>query len=159
MPWSDIQGLNVDPDEYLTLASEIVSAFVSNSSVAPGELPGLIAQVHDSLKSAATGKPLAQPEKPTPHIPIKRTITPDYLISLEDRRPYKSMKRHLTRLGLTPEQYRSKWGLPADYPMVAPSYAAQRSELAKRIGLGSNRKKAPQSVPTKRSRKAKEPAG
>ncbi|ACL61310.1 MucR family transcriptional regulator [Methylobacterium nodulans] len=119
----------------IELVSDIVSAYVSNNSVPVGELAGLIRSVHDAV--ARLGAPAApQPEKLVPPVPIKKTITPDYLISLEDGRRYRTLKRHLAGRGLTPEQYRAKWGLPPDYPMVAANYAAQRSELAKSIGLG-----------------------
>ncbi|WP_262273421.1 MucR family transcriptional regulator [Microvirga yunnanensis] len=129
---------------YLELAADIVSAFVSNNSVPLAELPGLIGNVHAALRRV--GQPAAQQEetKPVPAISIKKSVTPDYLISLEDGKQYKSLKRHLTKLGLTPEAYREKWDLPRDYPMVAANYAAKRSELAKSIGLGQIRSKAAQ---------------
>ena len=125
---------------YIELAADIVSAFVSNNSVTTADLPTLIASVHAALQNL--GEPTAQQEqtKLTPAVPIKRSITPDFLISLEDGKRYKSLRRHLTSRGLTPEQYREKWGLPRDYPMVAPNYAAKRSELAKSMGLGQKRK-------------------
>ena len=123
------------------LAADIVSAYVSKNSVPVTELPNLIASVHTSLTNL--GQPAsAEPEKLTPLMPIKKTVTPDYLISLEDGRQYKSLKRHLSSRGLSPEEYRRKWGLPHDYPMVAANYAAQRSELAKSSGLGRPRKAA-----------------
>ncbi|ACA20213.1 transcriptional regulator, MucR family [Methylobacterium sp. 4-46] len=119
----------------IELVSDIVSAYVSNNSVPVGELAALIRSVHEAV--AQLGAPAApQPEKLVPPVPIKKTVTPDYLISLEDGRRYRTLKRHLAGRGLTPEQYRAKWGLPPDYPMVAANYAAQRSELAKSIGLG-----------------------
>ena len=123
--------------QHLTeIAAEIVSAYVANNSVATRDLPDLISSVYGSL--VAFGEPAPAPEaaKPVPHMAIKKTITPDYLVSLEDGRHYKSLKRHLNGRGLTPQQYREKWSLPADYPMVASSYAAKRSELAKNMGLG-----------------------
>jgi predicted transcriptional regulator len=125
--------------DLVTLTADIVSAYVSKNSVPISELPGLLAAVHGSLHSIAAPPP-PEPEKPVPPIPIKKTVTPDHIISLEDGKPYKSLKRHLTTRGLSPEQYRQKWGLPPDYPMVAATYAAQRSELAKSIGLGQQRK-------------------
>jgi predicted transcriptional regulator len=127
---------------YLELAADIVSAFVSKNSVPPAELPNLIGSVHAALQNV--GSPAAKQEvvKPTPAVPVKKSITPDYLTSLEDGKQYKSLKRHLGKLGLTPEAYREKWGLPRDYPMVAPNYAARRSELAKKVGLGQQRSKA-----------------
>ena len=124
---------------HIELAADIVSAFVSNNNVPTAELPALIANVHAAFVNL--GKPAQPvPEKLNPPVPIKKSITPDFLISLEDGKRYKSLRRHLTGRGLTPEQYRDKWGLPRDYPMVAPNYSAQRSELARTIGLGQNRK-------------------
>lgn len=132
------QGLSATLVE---LAADIVSAYVSKNSVPVAELPNLIASVHTSLTNL--GQPAsAEPEKLTPSVPIKKTVTPDYLISLEDGKQYKSLKRHLAGRGLTPEEYRRKWGLPHDYPMVAANYAAQRSELAKSSGLGRSRRAA-----------------
>ncbi len=119
----------------------IVSAFVSNNAVPVADLPSLIASVHASL-TGLSKPPEPEAEKPTPIVPIKKTVTPDYLISLEDGKHYKSLKRHLSTRGLTPEQYRQKWGLPHDYPMVCANYAAQRSELAKNTGLGQRRRAA-----------------
>jgi predicted transcriptional regulator len=120
----------------LTLsAAEIVSAYVSNNSVKHSDLPQLIASVHSALK--ALNEPEAIPEeKPTPAVPVKKSITPEYLICLDDGKRFKSLKRHLGQLGMTPDQYRTKWGLPSDYPMVAPNYSASRAALAKSIGLG-----------------------
>lgn len=129
---------------YIELAADIVSAFVSNNSVPIADLPSLIGNVHLALQNV--GQPTAKQEeaKPTPAVSIRKSITPDYLISLEDGKQYKSLKRHLTKLGLTPEAYREKWDLPRDYPMVAANYAAKRSELAKSLGLGQMRSKATQ---------------
>ena len=122
-------------DQLIELTADIVAAYVSNNPVPVGDLPGLIAQVHASI--GGLNAPSAPAEEPlTPRIPIKKTITPDFLVSLEDGKPYKSLKRHLSTRGLTPEEYRTKWGLPVDYPMVSANYAAQRSQLAKSIGLG-----------------------
>lgn len=120
------------------LTAGIVAAYVSNNAVPMADLPGLMAAVHGAL--AGLGR-AANPEevRPQPPVSIRKTVTPDYLISLEDGRRYKSPKRHLTTRGLTPDQYRQKWGLPHDYPMVAATYAAQRSELAKASGLGRAR--------------------
>ena len=151
---------------YIELAADIVSAFVSRNAVPPAELPALIMSVHGALRTVGSGVQKQEEVKLTPAVPVKRSVTPDAIISLEDGKPYKSMKRHLSRLGLTPEQYRAKWGLPSDYPMVAPSYAARRSELAKSLGLGLMRRKPAQAkaastsakttasdTPRKRSRK------
>ncbi len=126
---------------YIALAADIVSAFVSNNSVPSNELPALIGSVHAALLNVSNPILRKDEPKPTPAVPVKRSITPDAIISLEDGKPYKSMKRHLARLGMTPQQYREKWSLPMDYPMVAPNYAAKRSELAKRLGLGQQRRK------------------
>ncbi len=118
--------------------ADIVSAFVANNAVPIADLPGLIASTHAALVALDQPAPPAA-EPLVPIVPIRKTVTPDHIISLEDGKPYKSLKRHLSTRGLTPEQYRQKWGLSADYPMVAASYAAQRSELAKSIGLGQTR--------------------
>ena len=124
--------------DLVSLAAEVVSAYVTNNSLARTELPALIAAVHGAL--SGRGRPTSrEPERPAPPIPIKKSITSDYLISLEDGKRYKTLKRHLTRFGLTPEQYREKWGLPPGYPMVAPNYAKRRSEMASKMGLGQKR--------------------
>ena len=125
------------------LAAEIVGSFVSHNSIPKSELPDLIQAVHGRLKQIEEGSEAAspQPEPRTPAVPIRKSVTPDYLICLDDGRRFKSLRRHLGLLGMTPEQYRVKWGLPSDYPMVAPSYATTRSALAKKIGLGQARKK------------------
>jgi predicted transcriptional regulator len=134
--------------EAVALTADIVSAYVSNNSVEAGELANLISQVHQALIQAAEG-PKAEPEAPpTPAVPVKKSITPDYLISLEDGRKYKSLKRHLSTRGLTPDEYRAKWGLPKDYPMVAASYSAQRSSLAKSLGLGRARAGGAEDAPS-----------
>ncbi|MFE1599043.1 MucR family transcriptional regulator [Methylobacterium sp. ID0610] len=126
------------PSNGIALAAEIVSAYVSRNNVPPGELPALIRSVHDQIEKL--GRPV-EPEAPkfTPPLPLRKTITPDYIVSLEDGRHYRSLKRHLAKHDLTPEQYRQKWGLPPDYPMIAANYAAMRSELAKASGLGRSR--------------------
>ena len=125
------------PQNFVELTGDIVSAYVAANNIQRSELPGLIADVHSALTSL--GKAPAE-TKAEPPVPIKQTIKPDYIISLEDGRRYKSMKRHLRGRGLTPEQYREKWGLRPDYPMVAPNYSKARSELAKSLGLGQARK-------------------
>jgi predicted transcriptional regulator len=121
------------------LAAEIVSAFVSNNAIPPAELPTLIADVHSALAKVAKGQTEKPVEALVPPVSVKRSITPDYLISLEDGRRYSTLKRHLTTRGLTPQAYREKWGLSPEYPMVAPNYAKHRSELAKALGLGQTR--------------------
>ena len=135
------------------MTAGVVQAYVSNNPVPASALPDLIIQISSSL--ASLGKPeQSAPEPLKPHIPIKKTVTDDYLISLEDGKKYKLLKRHLTTRGLTPDEYRAKWGLPSDYPMAAPGYSAMRSDQAKRIGLG--RKPVAKKTTTKRGgRKAR----
>ncbi len=132
----------------IEITSEIVAAYVSRNSVPIAELPRLIKSIHDTLASlgaAPVGE--AEPEARKPAVSVKKSVTDDFIISLEDGRKFKSMKRYLAGLGMTPAEYRAKWGLSADYPMVAPAYAARRSELAKTIGLGRRvSEEAPQSV-------------
>src|SRR3954466_705078 len=123
--------------DFVGLSAEIVSAYVAKNHIQTSEISQLIASVHDALRNVA--KPAPEPEKHKPPVPITKTIRPDYIISLEDGRRYKSLKRHLSSRGLTPEQYRKKRGLRPDYPMVASSYTKARSELAKAIGLGQKR--------------------
>ena len=135
-----------DPIE---LATEIMVAFVANNAVPRADLPALFEGLHSALKRLADGGEVAPPvvEPPTPVVPVRKSVTPDYLICLDDGRRFKSLRRHLGALGMTPEQYRQKWNLPSDYPMVASNYAAQRSALAKNIGLGQLRKKPVAAVP------------
>ena len=125
--------------DFPTLTADVVSAYVSHNAVRSADLPDLIASVHRALQGLSA-PPQTQPEKREPPVSIKKSITPDHLISLEDGRRYKSLKRHLKGRGLTPQAYREKWGLSPDYPMVAPNYAKQRSELAKSLGLGQIRR-------------------
>jgi predicted transcriptional regulator len=125
---------------FIELTASIVSAYVSNNSVPAAELPALIGQVHTALTRVSSGHGEALGDGLRPAIPVKKSITSDYIICLEDGKKFKSLKRHLrTRYKLTPEQYREKWGLGSDYPMVAPNYAAARSRLAKQMGLGQQR--------------------
>jgi len=127
---------------YIELAADIVSAYVSNNSVPSGDLPALISDVHSALLKVSGGAIEVPAEAPKPAVPVKKSVTPDYIICLEDGKKFKSLKRHLrTQYNMTPEQYREKWGLPVDYPMVAPNYAKARSELAKEMGLGQQRRK------------------
>ena len=124
-------------DELLKYASDIVAAYVSNNSVPITEIPGMIKSIHATLGglAGAAANDIAATQKPA--VTIKKSVTPEYIICLEDGKKLKMLKRYLrSRHGLSPEEYRAKWGLPADYPMVAPNYAAQRSEFAKKIGLG-----------------------
>jgi predicted transcriptional regulator len=131
-------------DSTLEMAADIVSAFVSNNSVPVIDLPSVIASVHATLNELVTGQAPVQVDPPKePAVPIKKSVTPDFIICLEDGKKFKSLKRHLrTSYGLTPDQYREKWKLPVDYPIVAANYAATRSALAKSIGLGQKRRKA-----------------
>jgi predicted transcriptional regulator len=125
-----------ESNDLLALASEIVAAHVTNNTVAAEDLPGLIRQVYATL--AGIGQAPVGGERPQPAVPIKKSVTPDYIVCLEDGRKLKMLKRHLkTAYNMTPEEYRDRWGLPPDYPMVAPNYARQRSSLAKKIGLGT----------------------
>lgn len=136
---SDDDQVN-DAGTLLGNVADIVAAFVGNNTVPTAELPALIASVHASLSTLGAPQSEAVLEL-VPAVPVRKSITPDYIICLEDGRKLKSLKRHLlAAFGLTPEAYREKWGLPKDYPMVAPNYAAARSEMAKRIGLGQMRK-------------------
>ncbi len=126
---------------YIELAADIVSAYVSNNSVAASDLPSLISEVHSALRRVTSGGPGVSMEAQRPAISAKKSIADSYLICLEDGKKFKSLKRHLrTKFNLSPEQYREKWGLASDYPMVAPNYAKARSLLAKEMGLGQQRK-------------------
>src|SRR5215211_5789009 len=154
-----------NPPNYIELAADIVSAFVSNNSVPVAELPALIGNVHDALNTLASGSAQQAVEEPkAPAVSIKKSVQPDYIVCLDDGKRFQSLKRHLrTTYNLTPEQYRAKWGLPSSYPMVAPNYAATRSELAKRLGLGQQRRRTepvkaepqPAAPPTKGRRRKK----
>ena len=140
---------NASAQSYIALAADIVSAYVSNNSLPTSELPALLNSVHAAL--AATAKGQVQETTPVlnPAVSIKKSITPDYIVCLEDGKKFKSLKRHLrTTYDLTPEQYRAKWDLPRDYPMVAPNYAKARSELAKTMGLGQQRNAAAKAAAT-----------
>jgi predicted transcriptional regulator len=139
--------------EFIELTADVVSAYVANNPVPANELPALIQQIHQTLASlgSAGSSPEPAAEKQKPAVPIKKSVTPDYIISLEDGRQFKSLKRYLqTSHNMTPDDYRAKWNLPSDYPMVAPNYAAQRSALAKSMGLG---RKATPAAPAKPTRK------
>jgi predicted transcriptional regulator len=128
-------------NDLLALTTEIVAAHVSNNTVAVSDLPQLINQVYQSLQNIGGGAPV-QPDRPQPAVNPKKSVTPDYIICLEDGKKLKMLKRHLkTAYNMSPEEYRERWALPADYPMVAPNYAKQRSRLAKEIGLGTRARK------------------
>ena len=129
-------------NNFIGLTANIVSAYVSNNSVLAADIPALINQVHAALQRVSSGQSNTPAEPLKPAVPVKRSINPDYIVCLEDGKKFKSLKRHLrTQYSMTPEQYREKWGLPADYPMVAPNYAAARSQLAKQMGLGQQRRR------------------
>ncbi|MGA0598410.1 MucR family transcriptional regulator [Enterovirga sp. CN4-39] len=139
---------SISSGELVELAAVIVRAYVGNDTVPSADLPRIITDVHGALTKLYQVTDFT-PEKLAPAVSIRKSISPDFLISLEDGRHYKSLKRNLSGHGLTPEQYREKWGLPRDYPMVAPNYAKKRSELAKALGLG--RKREPEPVKPKRA--------
>ena len=127
---------------FIELTAEIVSAYVSNNSVPSGDLSGLINQVHSALTRVSSGQADAPSEPLKPAVSVKKSITADFIVCLEDGKKFKSLKRHLrTQYNMTPDQYREKWNLPPDYPMVAPNYAIARSELAKQMGLGQQRRR------------------
>jgi predicted transcriptional regulator len=136
-----IDGLqSMAMSERIELAAEVVAAYVSNNPVPKADLPDLILAVHSSLTRLGKDSVELQVEVKPPAVPVRKSITPDFLICLEDGKKFRSLRRHLGGLGLTPEQYRVKWKLPSDYPMVAPNYAAHRSALARKFGLGQKRK-------------------
>ena len=122
------------------MAAKVLAAFVANNSVPTGELPALIEAIHAAMTRLREGVETPAPEQLKPAVPIRQSITPEYLICLEEGKHFKSLKRHLAAHGLTPQQYREKWRLPSDYPTVAPKYAAARSALAKKSGFGKSRK-------------------
>jgi predicted transcriptional regulator len=133
---------NTSGGMFIELTASIVSAYVSNNSVPAADLPALIGQVHSALTRVLSGQGGVSSAPSKPAVSVKKSITSDYIICLEDGKKFKSLKRHLrTRYNMSPEQYREKWGLPPDYPMVAPNYAATRSHLAKEMGLGQQRRR------------------
>jgi len=128
-------------ERLLTLASQIISAYVGNNSVSAADLPSVMSTVYQNLTRLGSTSTIAPETRPDPAVPVRRSITPEYIICLEDGKKLKMLKRHLkTAYNMTPDQYRERWGLGADYPMVAPNYAKQRSKLAKQIGLGTSRR-------------------
>jgi predicted transcriptional regulator len=138
----EIMSESATSPNYVELSADIVSAYVSNNSVPATDLPSLLQSVYAALTKTALGQQEEPKAELTPAVPVKKSVTPDAIICLEDGKKFKSLKRHLrTTYDMTPEQYRAKWNLPADYPMVAPNYAKARSELAKTMGLGQQRKK------------------
>jgi predicted transcriptional regulator len=134
--------MNEKSSNYIELTADIVSAYVSNNSVAASDISTLISQVHSALLRVSNGQGEVVSESLKPAVAVKKSITPEFLICLEDGKKFKSLKRHLrTQYNMTPEHYREKWGLPPDYPMVAPKYAEARSQLAKQMGLGQQRRR------------------
>jgi predicted transcriptional regulator len=130
----------MEKDNLIELTAEIVSAYVSSNPIGSADITKLIRDVHAALHRTASGAVQQATEPPKPAVAVKKSITPEYIVCLEDGQKFKSLKRHLrTHYDLTPEQYREKWGLPPDYPMVAPNYAKARSALAKQMGLGQKR--------------------
>jgi len=145
--------------ELLSLTTEIVASFAGNNALAMADLPALISSVFTALRSSGEEQAAPVVEAPVPAVPIKKSVQPGFIVCLEDGRKLKMLKRHLaTRYNMTPEQYRERWGLGKDYPMVAPAYAAQRSELAKQIGLGRKAAPAPAPEPA-RAKPARRAAG
>jgi len=149
-----------DMVEITSLTAEVVASYVAHHTVSATDLPGLIATVGKELAGLTQPEADPEPERPAPAVPIRRSVTPEYIICLEDGKKLKMLKRHLkTQYNMTPEEYRRRWGLKDDYPMVAPSYAAQRSDLAKKIGLGRKpeleKKPAPRRRATTRKTTAK----
>jgi MucR family transcriptional regulator, transcriptional regulator of exopolysaccharide biosynthesis len=135
-------AMNEKSSNYIELTADIVSAYVSNNSVSAGDISALISQVHSALLRVSNGQGEVVSETLKPAVAVKKSITPEYLICLEDGKKFKSLKRHLrTQYNMTPEHYREKWGLAPDYPMVAPNYAEARSQLAKQMGLGQQRRR------------------
>jgi len=135
-----MQEENIDQDDVLAITADIVASYVSNNVVPVSDLSALIGQVYSTLNALGHGA-AKEDVVLEPAVPVKKSVTPDFLVCLEDGKKLKMLKRHLkTRYNMTPEDYRERWGLAADYPMVAPNYATQRRELAKKIGLGRNRK-------------------
>ena len=136
-----------EKSEIIEMTADIVAAYVGANSVSAAELPTLIQSVHRALSGVQSGAEAAQEAPKEPAVPLKKSITPDFLVCLEDGRKFKSLKRHLrTKYNMSPEEYRSKWGLAKDYPMVAPNYAKARSDLAKQMGLGQGGRQAAKST-------------
>jgi len=153
--------MSEDKSNIIEMTAEIVSSFAANNNIAASDLPNLIRGVHGALAGVSVNG-VIEPEQPklAPAVSVKKSITPDAIICLEDGRKFKSLKRHLrTKYNLSPEEYRAKWSLPKDYPMVAPSYAAARSSLAKSMGLGQGGRQAAKGPAKRATRKVPEPAG
>jgi predicted transcriptional regulator len=139
-----------EKSEFIELTADIVAAYVGNNAVSAADLPNLIRSIHTAISGISTGQTEVAAAPQTPAVSVRKSISPDFLICLEDGRRFKSLKRHLrTKYDLSPEDYRAKWGLPKDYPMVAPNYAAARSALAKSMGLGQGGRQAPKAKPVR----------
>jgi predicted transcriptional regulator len=137
---SDDQDTGTNDDELLRLTAQIVASYVGNNPLTPEQVPEIVRTVNTALRQLDQGESGADKTAAKPAVPIRRSVTPDYIICLEDGRKLKMLKRHLrTTYGMSPDEYRARWGLPADYPMVAPNYAKRRSDFAKKIGLGQKR--------------------
>ncbi len=133
---------DLDPTPLIEMTAEVVAAYITKNHVRAAELPDLISTIHASLAGMGRDSEVApEVEKPVPPVSVKKSIGEDFIVSMEDGKRYKSLKRHLAKHGLTPAEYRAKWGLPTDYPMVSPAYSAARSALAKSTGLGAQRRK------------------
>lgn len=136
-----------DKVDIIEMTAEIVASYVENNTVSAADLPGLIQSVHRAITSISAGAEAVEVAPKEPAVPVRRSITPDHLVCLEDGRKFKSLKRHLrTKYNMSPEDYRAKWGLAKDYPMVAPNYAKARSDLAKQMGLGQGGRQAPKAT-------------
>ncbi|HLN22715.1 MAG TPA: MucR family transcriptional regulator [Patescibacteria group bacterium] len=151
---SDTASEKISRDDILRMAVDVVAAYVSKNPLPAGQIPEVINTVYSSLSQIDNHAPEVKPEAPRPAVPVKKSVTPDYIICLEDGKKLKMLKRHLrTTYNMTPDDYRAKWALPPDYPMVAPNYAAQRSEFAKKIGLGRKAVEViPEEKPVRRPR-------
>jgi predicted transcriptional regulator len=138
---------STDMNDLITMTADVVAAYVAQNAIPSSELPALIQQIHATLQQVASGTQQPAEQPLTPAVPVKKSVTRDYIICLEDGKRFKSLKRHLrSSFNLSPEEYRKKWNLPYDYPMVAPNYAQTRSDLAKSMGLGNLRQKAKQAA-------------
>ena len=162
MDASDLNAKSTSADPYIEIVADLVSAYVSNNSIRAADLPDFIASIHASIRSLGNGHVEAAPAAPpVPAVPVKKSLTQDHIICLEDGKKFRSLKRHLgTVYNMTPDEYRAKWGLPKDYPMVAPGYSEIRSKLAKDIGLGQARSEEPvEAKPAASGRRKRAAAG
>jgi predicted transcriptional regulator len=149
---------NTPPSDKVSLAAEIVAAYISHNSVTPGGLPALIESIHLALTNLGAVEAVPESKPMVPAVSIRRSIRPEYLICLDDGKKFKSLRRHIGALGMTPDQYRRKWGLPENYPMVASEYAAKRSAIAKSLGLGKIRTDSAKRKPGRKRKAVEEKA-